>query len=313
MFRTLYEASLVVFLAQGVLLPLILAAAGWAWFRQLARLGAIERELGEDGKRHERTLKSLLEALPKLRPVNCPACGSAVALEDESATCISCKSDVPLPEDYTATNALRRRLKRLSARAARHWIVARILTSTPARFFFFLMIFAEPLLFMVVLVGAATWGDTFFDRAFEAIGEPWGTVVMAMGFGGFIIWMILFVMLTNLSKELRQQLKDVPVLAPERVASEPAEFGNCQACGGGVHFQPRAFAILCGWCGVENIRPDHIRRERAGTEAKKRDTRASLFSAMEVIEGFISTVFIAMTILATAFLLLFLIAAMGDD
>jgi len=106
-------------------------------------------------QRAERTLA----ALPRLQPLNCTACTAAVALDAAPTICINCRTVSPPPPDYAATVSLRRRLTSLSRLALRHWYVARILSSAPVRIFFVLMIFAEPLLFMVCVIDAAEYRD----------------------------------------------------------------------------------------------------------------------------------------------------------
>ena len=311
MFRQIYEIAAMVFLLQGVLIPVLLLVAGTAWFGQMSRLSALEKTLVEDRKRHRKTLDSLLGLVPKLQPLNCASCGSPVALEAASAKCISCRSVADLPEDYSAALALRRTLARLSTSAVRHWWVARILVASPVRWFFFLMIFGEPLLFMLVLIGAATWSDTWADRVLEWIGEGWAFAVGLMAFGGFILWMIVFIFLSNLSKELRRELTDFPVFR-RREVRDP-EYSTCETCGGGIRFARRSFASLCGYCAVPNFRAAQARHERAESEGQQLSTRWSLFGAMEIIEGFTGTFFVTMTILALGFALLVLFTALGAD
>lgn len=311
MFRSIYVVALAVFLAQGVLIVPLLIAAGFAWFGQINRLAKLEKALGRDRVQRDRTRESLLEALPKLQPLNCAGCGGAVALDAASATCINCQAPAPLPADYAATTALRRRLDRLTGAAIRHWWIARILVSTPVRLFFYLMVVGEPVLFGIALIGAATYGDTFFDRAFETMGEGLSFAIMLMSFGGFILWMVVFLFLASLSKELRRKLTAFPA----RIGADAGatEFAACPSCGGGVHFRSRAFACLCNYCGVDNYRAAHTRHARAEAEDARLSARASLFGATEVIEGFTGTFVIVMTMLVLAFGLLALGSAFGGD
>ncbi|MGZ8313065.1 MAG: hypothetical protein ACXWUR_13485 [Allosphingosinicella sp.] len=307
MFRQIYETGLAIFLLQGVSIPLLLLVSGTAWFRQMSRLSVVEKALARDRKRHGKTLASMLDHVPKLRPLNCANCGSPVALEVSSATCTACRSVSDLPEDYRATLKLRRQLTRLATVAIRHWLVARILASAPARWFFFLMIFGEPLLFVIVLIGSGTYDDTFFDRAFERIGEAWAFALMLMAFAGFILWMIVFIFLTSLAKELRSKVKAFPDFRRKEIRDP--EFSTCQSCGGGIRFSSGSFAALCSYCAVANFRAEHARRERAVSEENQVLTRGTLFGAMEVIEGFAGTFFVAMAILSLGFSILILFAA----
>ena len=311
MFRQIYEAGLALFLLQGVSIPILLLVAGIAWYRQNSRMSVVKKALARDRKRHGRTLESMLDVVPKLRPLTCANCGSPIALGESSATCTGCRFVSELPEDFRATMALRRTLARLSTVAIRHWRVARIMTAAPVRWFFVLMIFGEPLLFVLVLVGASTYRDTFFDRAFETIGEGWALVLMIMAFAGFILWMIVFILLAGVSKGLRKGTAPLPDL--RRTEIRDPEYSTCQSCGGGIRFGPRSFACLCGYCAVANFRAEHARRERASSEEQQMLTRGSLFAAMEIIEDFTGTFFVTTAIMSLAFAILILFSAIGAD
>jgi hypothetical protein len=307
MFRQIYEAGLALFLLQGVSIPILLLVSGTAWFRQMSRLSVLQKALVRDRKRHGKTLKSLLDLVPKLRPLSCANCGSPVALGVSSATCTGCRSVSDLPEDFRATMALRRALARLSTAAIRHWFVARILTAAPVRWFFVLMIFAEPLLFVLVLIGSGTYDDTFIDRAFERMGEAWAFALMVMAFAGFILWMIVFLFLSSVAKELRSKTTAFPDFRTREIGNP--EFSTCMSCGGGIRFGSGSFACLCGYCAVANFRAEHARRERARSEERQLLTRGSLFGAMEIIEGFTGTFFVTMAILSLGFGILILFSA----
>ena len=310
-FRQIYEVGLAVFLLQGALIPVLLLLSGTMWFRQMARLSGMERELAGERKQHRKTLTSLLGLVPKLQPLNCTNCGSVVALEVESVTCTSCDSAAELPRDYVATVKLRRTMNRLTGAAIRHWLLARVLTSTLVRWFFFLMIFAEPLIFMIVLIGSETYRDTFFDGALEGMGEAWAFTLMLLSFAGFILWMIVFIFLSNLSKELRRDLPGFPHYRQKEIRR--IEYSTCGSCGGGIRFGAHRFACLCNYCGVENFRAEHARRERATSEERQIMTKGTLFGAMEIVEDFIGTFFVTMAILSFAFLILIVVTALGAD
>ena len=311
MFRQVYEIALAIFLLQGVLIPILLLVSGLAWFRQMGRLAVVEKALVRDRKRHRKSLDSLLGAIPKLDPLHCASCGSALALEANAARCVSCRAVSALPEDSRATAALRRALARLSAAAARNWRVARVLTALPVRWFFRLMVFGEPALFVIVLIGAGTYRDTWFDLLFERIGERWAFALMVLAFAGFILWMIVFIFLAGLARDLRSSLTAFPDVRRAEVGAP--ELTTCQACGGGMTIAAGAFAALCPYCAVANFRPEYARRERALSEEQQVMTRSSLFGAMEVIEGFTGTFFVTMSILSFGFAILILIAALNGD
>lgn len=315
MFQRVYEISTSIFLLQGALLVPLVVWSCYAWYRQAARHAALDKALGADEAGHKRTLSRLLERLPQLQPMSCAACGGALALETDRTTCTACRARTALPEDYTATITLRRRLRSLSRAALRDWLISGLLVSVPVRIFFFLWIFAQPVMFMILLIGAVEYPDSFLESLFETIGETWGTVLMGLSFAGFIMWMIVSIMLNSLSRELRGKKRDTPALAglDTPVATGGVAYAQCQSCGGGVRFDARAFACLCNYCGVENYRAAHTARERADTEARHIATGRSLFGAMEIIEDFTATFAITMTILGTAFFLMAVFAALGAD
>ena len=306
MFRLVYQGAATVFLLQGVLIPLLLVGFGVAWFRQTSRLEAMKRLVGAGGKGKGKRLAALLEAVPKLEPLTCAPCGSPMALEEESARCISCDSLAALPEDYRATRMLRRRLPRLAAAAIRHWRAARMLTAMPVRWLLRLMVLASPVLFVIVLIGSATYDDSFLDRALDRIGEGWSLALVLMAFSGFILWMIIFGLLAVLSKDLRRKLPAFPDL--RRTTAGP-EFATCRSCGGGIGFDPGRLACLCSYCTVPNFSAELVRRERGRSEEDQARMRWSLFGAMEIIEEFTATLFFSMAILVGAFALLALWSA----
>lgn len=315
MSQRVYEISTTIFLLQGALLvPLILWSC-YAWYRQMARWSALEKALGEDRRQHKRTLSRLRERLPHFKPMNCGGCGGALALETDRMTCTNCRTRTSLPEDYTATIAVRQRLRSLARAATREWMIARLLASWPARAFFFLWIFAQPAMFVILLIGAVEYPDSGIERLLAPMGETWATMLMGFSFAGFIMWMVVSIMLLNLSKDLRAGQRAFPALAASAppIVTGGIAYGNCQSCGGGVRFDARAFAALCNYCGVENYRAAHTAHERADTEARHLDTGDSLFGAMEVIEDFTATFAVTMTILGVGFLLLALFSALGAD
>lgn len=308
MFRSIYEASASAFLLQGALLIPLLIGVSIVWRRQGARLDAVEAALGRDVKRRDRTLKSLIATLPMLQPLHCPACGGALALEAATTICTHCRAPTAPPADYAATIALRARLRRLTSAALFHWRQARVLTSTPWRLLLIALAFAEPAIFAITLIGAATYADTWLDRLFTRAGEQLSLALMLLSFGGFVIWMVVFLMLSSLSRTLRRQLPASPTIA--RDDAPATEFATCRSCGGGIRYDTRAFAALCGYCGVENYRADHGRRERAQAEVARATTRATLFGAMTIIEDFTGTFLFTTVILTTGFLLLVLVIAL---
>lgn len=310
MFRHIFEACASLFLLQGALLVPFTILLGMIWYRQSARLEAVGAALDSDRKRHDRTLRSLLTALPKLVPLNCPACGGAVSLGVAATECVSCHTRFPPPADYAATVSLRRRLHRLTRAAVFHWSLARVLTSGPMGGLFTLAIAAEPTIFLITLIGASTDRDSWLDRLLERLGEGPGAALALLGFGGFVIGIVAFIMLAGLARDLRTKLPVFPVSVGARAAE--TAFATCRSCGGGIQYDRRAFAALCGYCGIENYRADHGRQDHAEAAGERSRTRASLFGAMRIVEEFTGIFFFTMAIMVGAFLLLSILVAVRD-
>lgn len=309
MFRQVYEIGLAIFLFQGVLIPILLIVAGIAWYRQVSRLNAMEKALDRDRRREAKGVEALLDSMPKLDPLQCDSCGSPVAFEARSARCISCETSAELPADYRATIALRRALDRISAAAIRDWRIARLLTSLPVRWLFRLMIVAEPLLFVLVMIGAATFDDTIFDRFFVWLPNELETALATLAICGFILWTIVFIFLASLAKSLNDKVPAYPDVRPGELGA--AEYASCHACGGGIVFRPGSFATLCPYCTVATFRAAFARGERARSEERQVLTRASLFGALEIIEDFTGTFVVVMTILSLGFAILIGVAALN--
>jgi hypothetical protein len=280
-------------------------ALGLLWRRQSRRLEALRAELEparRPGAKADEIFEALLRRLPALRPLKCAGCGGAVLLAGGATRCPYCGAGGDAPADYVAAVSLRSRLKGLLKSALRHWRVANVLTHPVVGRAFFLMIFAEPLvLFPVVLIGSNLYPDAWVDKAFGALGETAGFLVMLAAFLGFIIWMVVFIMLSNLSKTLRHKLPVVPVSAGE---TRGRATSDCQTCGGAVEYGAGDFACLCGYCHVLNFRVRFARRERRRAADEATLTKSALFGAMEIIEETVGSAFFLLALLSGAAFLL---------
>ena len=313
MFLHIYQISLAVFLLQGILTPLLVIAAGIMWSRQNARLTELEREV-HDAKSKNKTagrLESMIDRLPKLKPLNCISCGAGILLHPSETLCPNCGAEGPLPTDYAAAVSLKSLFAGLVRSAMRYWRLANFLTHPMSRWAFFLMIFVEPLvLFPVVLVGSDLYPDTWFDRAFKTLGESWTFLIVLSAFFGYIIWMVVFIFLNTMSKNLRKNLPLKPVLNTQSISGR--ETDTCQACGGGIQYAGGDFACLCSYCNVENFRVQFVSRERSASESRNSKTRSTLFGAMTIVEDFTGTFFFVISILVGASVLLSLFYAVKN-
>ena len=305
MFAYFYQLCIVIFLLQGVLSPLLLIFSGVLWFRQSQRLESLKKDLDisrEKKIKPSETSESILNRLPKLTPLSCADCGAGVLLQETETLCPHCHARGDLPEDYAAAVSLKSQAKSLLKSALRHWRVANVLTNRLGGWVFFLLIFIEPLvLFPTVVIGSNVFPNTWIDKAFNSLGETTTFLVMLSAFFGFIIWMIVFIFLTSLSKSLRTKLPVVPVFQDNIRGSETA---SCQACGGGIEYDAGDFACLCSYCNVENFRVRFVRRERAQAEKQRTRTKSVLFGAMEILEDFVGTFVVVLVILVGASILL---------
>src|ERR1051325_3573661 len=156
MFRYFYQVCVALFLAQGVSIPLLLILSGRLWWKQGKRLDGLKSELKDSRPKGAKPpdIPELIKSLPALKPLNCANCGGSVVLRETETFCPYCETRAPAPEDYAAAGALKSEVKKIYASAVRNWRAANALTFRPARLFFLLMIFAEPLvIFPAVLVG----------------------------------------------------------------------------------------------------------------------------------------------------------------
>jgi Zn finger protein HypA/HybF involved in hydrogenase expression len=279
--------------------------SGLLWWKQSQHLDALKKELELSRRKTivpDKMFELMLNELPKLRPLNCSNCGAGVLLRETETFCPYCHARGDAPEDYAATVALKSHVKSLLKSAVRHWRVANILTYPLAGWTFFLLIFIEPLvLFPTVVIGSNVFPNTWVDKSFEALGERTTFLVMLSAFFGFIIWMIVFIFLTSLSKSLRKKLPVVPVFEGEMRGREAA---SCQACGGSIEYDAGDFACICSYCNVENFRVRFVRRRRAQVEKQQTRTKSVLFGAMEILEDFVGTFFFVSVILVAASMLL---------
>ena len=301
MFLYLYEVCVVIFLLQGIAAPFLVVLSGILWWKQAQRLESLRKEVDIAGAKTHKpadTIESILDGLPKLKPLNCAHCGGALLLRENETYCPSCRLPGDLPEDYKASVGLKRELKSLLKIAIVRWRIAKFLTSRPARWFFLAMIFVEPLvLFPITLIGSTMFPDTGIDKALESAGKSTAFLMMGCAFFGFVIWMIVFIFLANLSKDLRQSLPAVP--PPER-PMDGSEAANCQSCGGAIEYGKNDFGCICSYCNVENFRVQFLRQERFQGERQKAKTQSVLFGAMRIIDDFVGTFF---------FVLLFLVGS----
>ena len=305
MFSYFYQVCTVIFLLQGLSIPLLLVLFGVLWRNQARQLEFLNAELEQSRQKireRGKAFELILSRLPKLQPLNCRNCGAGVALRELETFCPHCHTRGELPEDYVAAVSLKSKARALLKSATRHWRVANLLTSPVVGAVFFALIFIEPLvLFPTVLIGSSEFRNTWIDKVLESLGPTASFLLMLVAFLAFIVWMILFIFLAGLSKSLRANLPVVPVFDREEPGAEAA---SCQACGGGIEYDVNDFVSLCTYCNVENFRVRFARRERARTQSEEMDAGSALFEAMVILEEFVGTFFCVSFILVVACILL---------
>jgi hypothetical protein len=309
LFLYFYQICLAVFFVQGVTIPLIVLFSGILWWNQNRRLQYLEKlleRIRRKGTSGSTDISKLLDHLPKLEPLKCISCGAGVLLREADTFCPYCKLPGPMPKDYAPAVSLKQQIGPLVRSAVRHWGAANVLTFPLVRWAFFLLIFAGPfVVFPTVAIGANIYRDTWFDRMITAAGESMTLVVMIPSFLGVFIWMVVFIFIYRLCKDLRSSLPAYPVL--ER-AADGTETAECEACGGGISYAGSDFACVCPYCNVENYRTRFVRTERKGLERKKTDVHSVTFAAMRIIDDFIGGFFFTLLILAVAASLLVVFA-----
>jgi hypothetical protein len=313
MFAYFYQVCLVIFLLQGISLPLLLAVSGVIWWKQNQRLERLKKQLtpfkrSKSGA--DSNSESILQSLPKFKPLACINCGAGILLRDIETFCPNCQTLGDLPEDYMVEGSVRSEVKGLLKSGMRYWRVANVLTFPLVGWIFFLLILIEPLvLFPTVLIGSNVFSDTWVDRVFVSLGSTVSFLLMLPAFLGFVIWMIIFIILSSLSKSLRRKLPVVPVFE-ERIREY--ETAACQACGGGIEYYVGDFACICSYCNVQNFRVEFVRRRRLQAEKQKVQTKFLSFGAMEILDEFVGTFFFVTIILVGASILLCVVYAVKN-
>jgi Zn finger protein HypA/HybF involved in hydrogenase expression len=317
----LYEILSAIFIFQGVALPFLILFAAISSFRQYDRLEGLKKEVEarrEKKGKPDGNSQAVLRALRKLKPLNCHKCGAGVLLQTDGILCPNCQTRDALPPDYGEVVALKPRIKRLAKSAMAHWRAAKALIHPVTRWTFFFLIFAEPgVILPALLVGGEVfrYQKTWMDRTLGSMNEMLGGssdtmsgpllwLVGAPAFCGIFIWMIVFIFLSSLSKDLNRKLPAAPSLAK---SAHGPQTGNCQACGGGLEYDAGDFASICSYCHVENLRVQFVRRERQKGERTEKETKSALFAAMTIIDDFVGTFWVVSVILGIGFVLLLLL------
>ena len=290
-----YQIFVVVSLLQGVSLPFVILS-----FRSLSRRhrqerASLKRELNSVRryKTESTEISTLIQSLPKLQPLNCGACGAGVLLKETETYCPHCEARNALPEDYAAAVSLRTEVKKLLKSAVRHWRLANILTLPLIIGLFISLGVIEPLLALMLPViisnGSGTLPHTLADTLMVSLGTPLDGIVYLFWICGILIWTLMSLCLAVTGLDLRKRLPIVPIFE-EKVRK--IETAVCHSCGGAIEYDEDDFASICNYCHVENFRVRFTKLERAKSEKQKTETTFALFGAMEIIENYVTLVYV---------------------
>jgi hypothetical protein len=308
-----YQVCIVIFLLQGLSLPFLVVLSGVIWWKQNQRLESLKKQLTPSKWSKSQAVsnsESILQSLPKFKPLTCVNCGGGILLRDIETFCAHCQTQGDLPEDYSVEGSVRSEVKGLLKSAIRHWRVANVLTFPPVGWIFFMMILIEPLvLFPTVLIGSNLFSDIWIDRAFVSLGSTVSFFLVLPAFLGFVVWIIVFIFLSSLGKSLRRKLPVVPVFEEKIREYETAA---CQACGGGIEYETDDFACICNYCNVQNFRVQFVRRQRVKAEEQRTQTNFLSFGAMEIMDEFVGTFFFVSIILVGSSILLVVVYAVKN-
>ncbi|EDY17591.1 hypothetical protein CfE428DRAFT_4889 [Chthoniobacter flavus Ellin428] len=280
-----FDYGILVLLFQGLSLPFGVVAVYFLCMRQWKQLVAIQKHAGSAARRgafHEAT-----RGLPAFEPLKCSKCGAGLLLEPEALHCGNCGHQCSVPPDYRAAVVLEQKLQRLLRSAQGAWRFAWVLTSRPARILLVLLIAAQ--VFALVPLAMLDFDrrpDTAVFRYLATLPEG---PLFFTGVLGEASWFIGLCLLIDLSKRMRRDLPVVPVLSQELKVSETT---SCQSCGGAIHYDHRAFAVICPYCHVENFRVQSTRTARGRDEKHQARVEFALFGALNIVNEFLWTIWI---------------------
>jgi uncharacterized protein (DUF983 family) len=284
-----YEATVLLFLLQGILLPFVVVITYLICSRQWRRSQLLERQA------HTSQVRAAFApgtaGLPHFRPLNCPHCGAGMLLETNGIFCPSCQQRGTLPPDYQRAAVLKERVQKLLKSALRSWRFAWFLTSSPVNWLLRVLVFAMPMVLLpIVLNGSTQYHHTHLDQwlaPYQNTRLP-DLIFLIAAVGGFSWWLGIAI-LASYSGTFRRKLPVVPVFTNETHGSETA---NCQSCGGCIQYDRGEFVTICSYCHVENYRVQFARAERTRAEQQQIQVQFVLFDALTIVNEFLFKVWI---------------------
>lgn len=126
---------------------------------------------------------------------------------------------------------------------------------------------------LIMLIGGE-W-DKRYDPIFERLGPASNLVFLSIG-----LWVLVLFFTAMMVTKVRRVLPTISDRA--RIAVE--EPASCSACGGGIRFESGELGTVCGFCGLQSLRPQVIWKARRAAMNDARETERSLAKAKEAAE-----------------------------
>lgn len=231
------DAAYVTFVIQMYLFAIPAAISFWYLYREVV---ALPPESDDQDGEHKPRRKT--DALPDLRPLNCPSCGAGVPLNESAMRCGHCGTEFPVPPEYEQIRTARAKTAVTLHRAERYWRIVSTLTSKRAVVLALIAAVWLITCLVVIILAYGTPDIARFEDAACSFLLPTATLV---------IWilMLLFIAM-SVSMKIRAVFPRI-----ENIGAAATEgSGNCSDCGGAIRFERGGLAALCGYCGVATYR-----------------------------------------------------------
>lgn len=278
----LYTLAFWTALIQAALLPVLLFFCGKWTLWALRTPGNRKRQKPKDSPAEK--------PVAALEPLTCEACGAAMAFGRMGLVCGHCGATQEAPPNYReALDSRQLAIERLEA-ASNYLSRATRLSSTPLRWALALLglwLFATPIVMVI-----ASGSDKRYDGLFARLGSIGNFVFVSIG-----LWVLLLFFTAGMMGRVRLKLPKVT----DWDAIGKAEAATCPACGGGLDFAPGQLGALCGFCGVQTLRPQVVWQARESATKDRVAATASLEDARDAVQSAIDD------LIGTPAILLFLL------
>ncbi|KXK02219.1 MAG: hypothetical protein UZ17_ACD001001589 [Acidobacteria bacterium OLB17] len=221
---------------------------------------------------YEKPSRELTPDIPALQPLNCPACGAGVPLDESKMTCVHCRAEFPVPPEYEEVRTARAEAAKNLHLAERYWRIASVLASNLT---VGAVLFVSAWLIACLAVVFWIYNTDEMIR-FRNVLHPFAIPVATEA-----IWiaMLLFIGI-SISLKVRAALPEIK----ETKAAAKDEISNCKNCGGAIHFRAGDLAALCGYCGVSTYRVAVAVKVAADAGRTARESSAILVVQMRALK-----------------------------